>query len=66
MTRIHSSQTAPESFDGSKLSIGIVCARFNDHIVTQLLDGARRGLARCRVSDDNIDIVWVQIGRAHV
>ena len=59
MTRIHSSQTAPESFDGSKLSIGIVCARFNDHIVTQLLDGARRGLARCRVSDDNIDIVWV-------
>lgn len=59
MTRIHSSQTAPESFEGSKLSIGIVCARFNDHIVTQLLDGARRGLARCRVSDDNIDIVWV-------
>jgi 6,7-dimethyl-8-ribityllumazine synthase len=59
MTRIHSSQTMPESFDGSKLSIGIVCARFNDHIVTELLAGARRGLERCRVKNDNIDVVWV-------
>ena len=59
MTRIQSSQTMPESFDGSGLSIGIVCARFNDHIVTELLAGARRGLDRCRVKDANIDVVWV-------
>ena len=59
MTRIQSSQTMPESFDGSTLSIGIVCARFNDHIVTELLAGARRGLDRCRVKDANIDVVWV-------
>ena len=59
MTRIQSSQTMPESFDGSALSVGIVCARFNDHIVTELLAGARRGLDRCRVKDANIDVVWV-------
>ncbi len=59
MTRIKSSQTMPESFDGAALSIGIVCARFNDHIVTELLAGARRGLDRCRVKDANVDVVWV-------
>jgi len=59
MTRIQSSRTAPESLDGSGLSIGIVCARFNDHIVSNLLAGAQRGLTRCRVEESNIDIVWV-------
>lgn len=59
MSRIQSSRVAPESLDGSGLSIGIVCARFNDHIVSALLDGARRGLQRCQVSDAEIDVVWV-------
>ena len=58
MTRVHSSQN-PSSFDGSALSIGIVCGRFNDHITTALLGGAQRGLERCQVSAENIDIVWV-------
>ena len=59
MTRIQSSQTMPDSFDGSELSIGIVCARFNDHIVNELLAGALRGLRRCSVATSNIEIVWV-------
>jgi len=58
MTRINSQQS-PSSFDGSHLSIGIVCGRFNDHITTALLDGAKRGLDRCQVNPDNIDVVWV-------
>lgn len=58
MTRIHSPQN-PTSFDGSALSIGIVCGRFNDHITMALLDGAKRGLERCRVNADDIDVVWV-------
>jgi len=59
MTRITSSKTAPESFDGSELNIGIVCARFNDHIVSELLAGALRGLKRCKVDSSNIETVWV-------
>lgn len=59
MTRIQSSRTTPESLDGSSLSIGIVCARFNDHIVSNLLAGAERGLHRCQVDPTRIDIVWV-------
>ena len=58
MTRIHSPQN-PSSFDGSLLSVGIVCGRFNDHITTALLAGAQRGLERCQVSAENIDVVWV-------
>ncbi len=58
MTRIHSLQN-PSSFDGSLLSVGIVCGRFNDHITTALLAGAQRGLERCQVSAENIDVVWV-------
>ncbi|MDA2972588.1 MAG: 6,7-dimethyl-8-ribityllumazine synthase [Actinomycetota bacterium] len=58
MTRINSQQS-PTSFDGSQLRVGVVCGRFNDHITTALLDGARRGLERCQVSSDAIDVVWV-------
>jgi len=47
------------SFDGSGLSIAIVCARFNDHIGKELLAGAYRGLERCQVARDRIDEVWV-------
>jgi 6,7-dimethyl-8-ribityllumazine synthase len=59
MTRINTSQHTPQELDGSALSIAIVCGRFNDHIVSELLAGARRGLARCRVPDSSIDVVWV-------
>lgn len=36
-----------------------MCARFNDHIVSELLAGALRGLQRCKVDSKNIETVWV-------
>lgn len=59
MTRITTSRTTPQDLDGSNLSIAIVCSRFNDHIVSELLAGARRGLDRCRVPDSAVEVVWV-------
>lgn len=44
---------------GATMRIGIVCSRFNEFIVTALLDGARRGLAHCGVAEQNVDIAWV-------
>jgi 6,7-dimethyl-8-ribityllumazine synthase len=50
-------------FDGShmglSLRVGIICSRFNEFIVTPLLDGAKRGLGKCEVTESNIDVVWV-------
>ena len=45
--------------DGRGLRIGIVSARFHDHIVTALRDGALRGLERVGVADDDIVEYWV-------
>jgi 6,7-dimethyl-8-ribityllumazine synthase len=45
--------------DGTGLRIGIVCSRFNEPTVQKLLDGAKRGLKRCKVSARNIDVAWV-------
>ena len=44
---------------GATMRIGIVCSRFNEFIVTALLDGARRGLAHCGVAEHNVDVTWV-------
>jgi 6,7-dimethyl-8-ribityllumazine synthase len=41
------------------LNIGIVVARFNDAITSQLLDGALEGLQRHGVSDGGVTIVKV-------
>lgn len=43
--------------DGMK--VGIVAARFNDFIVSRLVDGALDGLHRHNVSDDDITIAKV-------
>lgn len=43
----------------TSLSVGIVCSRFNEFIVTGLLEGAKRGLHNCGVSVASIDVVWV-------
>lgn len=43
--------------EGAK--IGIVAARFNDFIVSKLVSGARDGLVRHNVSDDDITLAWV-------
>ena len=58
MTRAGSSGAMPE-LNGKGLRIGIVYARFNDHIVTALRDGALRGLERCGVADNDIVEHWV-------
>ena len=58
MTRAGSSNSTPE-LDGRGMRIGIVAARFNDHIVTSLRDGARRALARTGVTDDDVTEIWV-------
>ena len=39
--------------------IGIVAARFNEFIVSKLVEGAKDGLIRHDVSEDNIDVAWV-------
>ena len=44
---------------GPTMRVGIVCSRFNEFIVTALLDGARRGLAHCGVAEQNVDVAWV-------
>lgn len=45
--------------NGSGLRIAIVGARFNDHIVVPLRDGALRGLERLGVADNDITEAWV-------
>ena len=40
-------------------TIGIVAARFNEFIVSKLISGARDGLVRHNVEDDDITLAWV-------
>ncbi|HEX7103151.1 MAG TPA: 6,7-dimethyl-8-ribityllumazine synthase [Nitrolancea sp.] len=39
--------------------VGIVVARFNEFISGKLLDGARDGLVRHEVAEDDIEVAWV-------
>ncbi|MDO4166263.1 MAG: 6,7-dimethyl-8-ribityllumazine synthase [Eubacteriales bacterium] len=41
------------------MKIGIVGARFNEFIVSKLISGARDGLVRHGVKDDDITLAWV-------
>lgn len=41
------------------MKVGIVCARFNEFIVSKLLGGAEDGLVRHGVSTDDITVAWV-------
>ena len=43
----------------SDIKIGIVAARFNEFIVSKLIAGAKDGLVRHDVAEDNIDLAWV-------
>ena len=45
--------------NGVDRRFALVCARFNDLIVTRLEQGARDALVRHGVDDDAIDTVWV-------
>ena len=58
MTRAGSAAAGPLP-DGKGLRVAVVAARFNDHIVTRLRDGALEGLARCGVGSDDIEELWV-------
>ena len=42
-----------------ELKVGIVAARFNEFIVSKLVAGARDGLLRHDVKDEDIDLAWV-------
>ena len=59
MTRAGSSGAPTPVVDGAGVRVGIIAARFNDHIVTALRDGARRGLKRIGVSDTDVVEAWV-------
>jgi 6,7-dimethyl-8-ribityllumazine synthase len=47
------------SLSGSKLSVAIVAARFNDFIVSKLVSGATDCLTRHDVPSSQIDEIWV-------
>lgn len=42
-----------------KIKVGIVAARFNEFIVSKLIEGALDGLKRHGVNDDDITLAWV-------
>ena len=50
-------------FEGKVISegikVGIVCARFNEFIVSKLLGGCEDTLVRHGVKDEDIDVAWV-------
>jgi 6,7-dimethyl-8-ribityllumazine synthase len=58
MTRTGASASPPD-INGAGVRVGIVAARFNDHIVVALRDGALRALARVGVADSDIIEIWV-------
>ncbi|MBR4373005.1 MAG: 6,7-dimethyl-8-ribityllumazine synthase [Treponema sp.] len=45
--------------DTQGMKIGIVAARFNEFIVSKLIEGARDALLRHDVKEENIDLAWV-------
>ena len=42
-----------------EIKVGIVAARFNEFIVSKLVEGARDVLLRHDVKDEDIDLAWV-------
>jgi len=48
-----------KELDGSKLRVGIVHARWNEVIISALLEGAKKALAECKVAPENITILEV-------
>lgn len=41
------------------IKVGIIASRFNEFIVSKLIDGAEDGLKRHNVKDENITLAWV-------
>jgi len=46
-------------FNGRGRRVALAVSRFNEFITRELVAGARDGLLRHGVSDDDIDVVWV-------
>ena len=47
------------NFDEKQIRIGILAARFNEVIVSKLIDGAADALERHGVDLDKVDLAWV-------
>lgn len=45
--------------DGADMRIAIVASRFNELITSHLLEGARDGLRRLGVAEDDVAVAWV-------
>ena len=41
------------------IKVGVVCARFNDFLVSKLLSGCEDGLLRRGVREEDIEVAWV-------
>lgn len=52
-------RTHEGSLDGSGLRVALVAARFNEVVVSKLVDGALDCLRRHGVADDDIELAWV-------
>ncbi len=58
-TNLRSARASDEPVDGTGRAIALVCGRFNDRIVEQLEQGARRALTAHGVVADAITTWWV-------
>lgn len=58
-TNLRSLHTSAPAVDGTGRAIALVCRRFNDRIVEQLEQGARRALTDHGVAADGIATWWV-------
>ncbi len=47
------------TFEDSQIRVGILASRFNEVIVSKLIDGAADALARHGVDLDTVDLAWV-------
>ncbi|MDY3939987.1 MAG: 6,7-dimethyl-8-ribityllumazine synthase [Spirochaetia bacterium] len=46
-------------YSGKGKRFALVCARFNEFIVTKLLGGAKDALLRHETAESDIDVIWV-------
>ncbi len=47
------------TLDGSELRVCLVAARFNETIVSRLVDGALRAMRQHGVVEDRLEVIWV-------
>ncbi|MHB8394886.1 MAG: 6,7-dimethyl-8-ribityllumazine synthase [Candidatus Dormibacteria bacterium] len=47
------------TLDGSGLRVCLVAARFNETVVTRLVDGALRAMRQHGVAEDHLELIWV-------